>query len=116
MTGAVFDVLELGSGCTNGMYESNYLLGSPVELAKTALKGSGRCYFFPELEEAAAKFASEVVRNTSFGLDPLEKDAWEDEDRERKYCEWLAERLKNPEWSGEEVVTVVLTYLNCSSE
>uniref|UniRef100_A0A1I7ZZ84 Membrane-associated protein n=1 Tax=Steinernema glaseri TaxID=37863 RepID=A0A1I7ZZ84_9BILA len=84
--------------CTQNM--TNYLEGvNPIAIARDVPKG---CYFFPELEEPAKAFALELHRNTSHGFDPPEEDFWKSENATEKYCEWLLEKVTDPEWMEEE--------------
>uniref|UniRef100_A0A1I8AK25 Uncharacterized protein n=1 Tax=Steinernema glaseri TaxID=37863 RepID=A0A1I8AK25_9BILA len=84
--------------CTQNM--TRYLeTVNPIAIARNLPKG---CYFFPELEEPAKAFALELHRNTSHGFDPPEEDFWKSENATEKYCEWLLEKVTDPEWLEEE--------------
>uniref|UniRef100_A0A1I7ZI41 Uncharacterized protein n=1 Tax=Steinernema glaseri TaxID=37863 RepID=A0A1I7ZI41_9BILA len=72
---------------------------NPKEMAEWVYEG---CYFFPELEETNIQLAFELNHNRSIGFDPPGKDFWKAEDATEKYCQWIVEKLTDPEWEGED--------------
>uniref|UniRef100_A0A1I7YLB9 PBPe domain-containing protein n=1 Tax=Steinernema glaseri TaxID=37863 RepID=A0A1I7YLB9_9BILA len=95
---AALRFMESEYKCTQNM--TNYLERvNPIVMVRDMPKG---CYFFPELEEPAKAFALELHHNMSHGFDPPEKDFWKGENATEKYCEWLLEKVTDPEWLEEE--------------